>query len=590
MKIPLNIFQGIPVSPVWSQVFTACLAALVCPDEFLKGNMNQNLSAALKYFREYNFCVIPWKNITSKGEKKSNKVPIIKWIAYQKKMCTENEIMEWWTKTPDANVGIVTGIVSKLVVFDTDDEEADKYFQTLLPDSLICPIVATPSGGRHYYFKSEDITLTNASKINGKKLDVRANGGFVGCPPSSNGSGRMYSFLKNLSIKDISLPLLPENLLILIKDANKHIDKETKDLGTSIISYKEKEILFTEGRRNEDLFHIANCLTRGSAKLYEKVQVLEILARNCNPPYPESEIQTIIESALNRKTRGEGGLTEEIKSIITYQDGIFSVSDAIKEYQIYQNVSNVSNSIKSQFRVILKRLKDAGVIERYGHKAGVYRVVNKDINKIDFLNASDENVPLKWPFGIEKHALLYPGNICIVAGTSNAGKTALLLNFVNMNMNKFKIRYQSSEMGGSELKRRLSFFSTPLKEFEKVEWIDRAIDWWDLVEPEAINIIDYMEIHEEHYKISGWIKKIFDKLTTGIAILALQKPAGRQLGVGGSSTLDKSRLYLSVDFDKITMVKAKNWATNINPNGLFISYELHQGIHFTSDSTWKKEG
>jgi len=549
--------------------------------------VNIKLQAALKYFREYKFCVIPWKNVTKAGEAKPSKVPIIKWIDYQKKMCTEAEIMEWWTKNPEANVGIVTGNVSKLVVFDTDDKEADEYFQSLLSDTLLCPTVSTPSGGKHYYFKSEDATLTNAKKINGKKLDVRANGGFVGCPPSVNGKGGTYSFLPNLSIKDIALPDLPTNLINIIKDNSFSSTiniTSTINIGKCLQMSTNVYKCLQEGSRDEDMFHIANCLVRGKTDIGDVIELLEIYAKNCNPPYPEKDISIKIQSALDRVARRERNLAKEVEEWVCLQDGYFLSTD------VHNSLQLSTREEKKNLWIILRRLCEEGIIEKHGAKSGQYRLLNTDINKIDFLNASDENVLLLWPFEIEKYALLYPGNICIVAGTSNAGKTALLLNFVNMNMDKFKIRYQSSEMGESELKRRLSFFSTPLQEFKKVEWIDRAKDWWDLVEPEAINIIDYMEIHEEHYKISGWIKKIFDKLTTGIAILALQKPAGRQLGVGGSSTLDKSRLYLSVDFDKITMVKAKNWATNINPNGLSISYELHQGIHFTSDSTWKREG
>ncbi|MFH1642558.1 MAG: bifunctional DNA primase/polymerase [Nanoarchaeota archaeon] len=528
------------------------------------------LNSALEYRNKYDFSVIPCSK---------NKVPLVKWEEFQKRIATEEEIKKWWSDYPDANVGIVTGIISGIAVIDIDTDEGKEAIQDYIPDSLITPTVETPRGGQHLYFKCTDAKLTSSNR-NLPGCDLKANGGLVTAPPSTNGKGGAYTWIVSLK-EDIAL--LPTEYNIYIKNilSSSYKGKSKTE--------KDKGMLFVEGRRNEDLFHIANCLTRGSARLHEKVQVLEILAKNCDPPYPENEIKTIIESALNRKTRGDAGITEEIKSIISYQNGIFCVSDVIKQYQEYQNISNISNSIKVQVRVILKRLKDLDIIERYGAKAGVYRTVERSINKIDFLNAPDKSIPLLWPFGIEEYALLYPGNICIVAGTSNAGKTALLLNFTNMNMDKFKIRYQSSEMGAIELRRRLSKFNTPLGEFEKAEWIDRATDWWDLIEPEGINIIDYMEIHEEHYKIGAWIKKIFDKLTTGIAIIALQKPAHRELGVGGATTLEKARLYLSVDFDKITMVKVKNWATNINPNGLSIPYELLQGVHFISDSKWLKE-
>jgi len=537
---------------------------------------NNNLRAALTYLKKYHFSVIPIP--------KGKKYPVIKWEEYQKRLPTEQEVVDWWTKRPDSNIAIVTGIISGIYAIDLDDSEAEKTFNELVPDTLIMPTVSTPRGGKHHYFKCIDSELRNASFLLGKKMDFRGNGGIVVVPPSVNGTGKPYTYVDKLSIKDVAMPLLPDNIISIISSSKYNTSTSTINIGRNLQPSTNVYKCLQEGCRDEDMFHVANCLIRGKTHIGDVVELLEIYAKNCNPPYPEKDISVKIQSALDRVARRERNLAKEVEEWVCLQDGYFFSTDVVNSLQLS------TREEKKNLWIILRRLCEESIIEKHGTKSGQYRLLNTEINRIDFLNASDENVLLLWPFEIEKYALLYPGNICIVAGTSNAGKTALLLNFVNMNMDKFKIRYQSSEMGESELKRRLSFFSTPLQEFKKVEWIDRAKDWWDLVEPEAINIIDYMEIHEEHYKISGWIKKIFDKLTTGIAILALQKPAGRQLGVGGSSTLDKSRLYLSVDFDKITMVKAKNWATNINPNGLSISYELHQGIHFTSDSTWKKEG
>ena len=48
-----------------------------------------------------------------------------------------------------------------------------------------------------------------------------------------------------------------------------------------------------------------------------------------------------------------------------------------------------------------------------------------------------------------------PGNIIVVAGEQNAGKTAFLLNFVRLNMTRHEMFYYSSEMGASEMRKRL---------------------------------------------------------------------------------------------------------------------------------------
>ena len=66
---------------------------------------------ALKYY-EQGFSVIP----IIPGQKK----PMIKWQPYQNERATPEQIKQWWTETPNANVGIVTGKISDLFVIDLD--------------------------------------------------------------------------------------------------------------------------------------------------------------------------------------------------------------------------------------------------------------------------------------------------------------------------------------------------------------------------------------------------------------------------------------------------------------------------------------
>ncbi len=37
-----------------------------------------------------------------------NKKPLVKWMPYQDRRVTEEEIWEWWTRSPNANIAIVT--------------------------------------------------------------------------------------------------------------------------------------------------------------------------------------------------------------------------------------------------------------------------------------------------------------------------------------------------------------------------------------------------------------------------------------------------------------------------------------------------
>ena len=83
------------------------------------------------------------------------------------------------------------------------------------------------------------------------------------------------------------------------------------------------------------------------------------------------------------------------------------------------------------------------------------------------------------------------------------------------------------------------------------------------------------------------LRAIYDKLTTGIAIVALQKAPGATMARGGVGSLEKPRLYLTMDSGTLKIEKGKNWAQQeINPNGLSCTFKLVQGCKFIKTDSW----
>lgn len=536
------------------------------------------LEFALKYLKKYHFSVIPCSK---------NKKALIRWEEYQKRLPTEKEVTKWFTDFPDAQIGIVTGIISGICVIDIDDIDADKTFQELLPSALLMPTVSTPRGGKHHYFKCLDASLTNKAMLLDKKIDFRGNGGYVLAPPSSNGKGNPYTFLQGLSIKDIAIPALPREVCSMLSSSSSLKQQEVcqvnKNIDNVLTSANKSLQLLTEGRRDNDLFHIANCMIRGGLKDIETLQVLEILAKNCNPPFPEKEIHAKIESALKRNEKRERNFTQEVRDWVCLQDGYFLLTEAEKCLQV------LTRDEKKHLYVILNRLKKEGLIEKYGKRSGQYRLLDTSIEEIDFNLQDDEEINIKWPFGIESLVKTMSKNIIIVAGVSNAGKTAFLLNVIEKNMDIYDIYYFISEMGKSELKTRLVKFDKNINSW-KFHSYERAGDFADVIRPDAINIIDFLEIYQEHYLIGQWIKNIYDKLNKGIAIIAIQKKPGASVGVGGVTTLEKARLYLTMDAGTLKIEKGKNWANEmINPNGMFVTFKLVQGCKFIQSDDWQSK-
>lgn len=540
-------------------------------------------NSALNYRNLLSYSVIPVGH---------DKKPLVKWEQFQKRIATEEEIKVWWTKFPEANIGIVTGLVSGIAVIDIDEPDTAKpILAELIPDSLVFPICKTPSGGEHWYFACTDSKLTNNARLVAG-ADLRANGGFVVAPPSINGKGKAWKWVEGLKPSKIALPYLPESYLLYImgthgdpiyssNSINKHvlkggINEEKTPVSTNV--YK----MFKEGTRDEDLFHVANCLFKGRMPEQEVVQVLEKLALSCNPPFDLKEIPAKIESAFKRLLVKERNMAEEVESWVLSTNGNFLSTDVHKclHLSTRQEIKNVSE--------ILKRLKDKGIVEKWGDKNGQFRLIDSEAPLIDWYNVEVNNIDIKYPFGVERLVNTMPKNIIVIAGSPDAGKTAFLLNVVAMNMEKFKINYFSSEMGAMELKARMKKFDFPFSKW-RINARERSHNFADVIKPEEINIIDYMELTEDFWRVGGMIKGIYDKLTTGIALIALQKAPGAIMARGGVGSLEKPRLYLTMEAGRIKIEKGKNWAQeNVNPNGLVCNYKIVQGCKILPQTEWYK--
>ncbi|MFC7430665.1 MULTISPECIES: bifunctional DNA primase/polymerase [unclassified Agrococcus] len=105
-----------------------------------------------------------------------------------------------WGAHPRANVGIATGH-DGLVVLDVDVKDGAPGLESLRRlckrtglDLDAVPMVDTPSGGLHLYFRDRRLAgLRNSVSKLAPGIDVRAAGGYVVAPPSRIG-GRRYAW------------------------------------------------------------------------------------------------------------------------------------------------------------------------------------------------------------------------------------------------------------------------------------------------------------------------------------------------------------------------------------------------------------
>ena len=109
-------------------------------------------------------------------------------------------IDRWWTRTPDANLAVPTGLPQTFDVLDVDVTDSGTGFAALrrLKTAGLTAgafrIVATPRGGLHLWFRPTG-TVRNTSMAQ-HHLDVRGTGGYVLVTPSSV-NGREYRVIES---------------------------------------------------------------------------------------------------------------------------------------------------------------------------------------------------------------------------------------------------------------------------------------------------------------------------------------------------------------------------------------------------------
>ncbi len=114
-----------------------------------------------------------------------------------------DEIASDFARWPRANVGIMTGPESGLVVIDVDTlvghaNDGMAAMAALVMKHGPLPVTveaATPSGGRHLYYRfPEGETIQSLAGHIAPGIDQRGNGGIVIAPPSRKPDGRAYTW------------------------------------------------------------------------------------------------------------------------------------------------------------------------------------------------------------------------------------------------------------------------------------------------------------------------------------------------------------------------------------------------------------
>lgn len=288
------------------------------------------------------------------------------------------------------------------------------------------------------------------------------------------------------------------------------------------------------------------------------------------------------------------GVTDSIQKYISETKRVVSVTEWVKmRLDETSETSETSETerdrakLRNTARRAFNRFKEAGVL-RAMDKPGWYEKIDTKLEILDWKKADLEVEPLILPFALSTLMEFHPGNIILVAGARNAGKTAFLLNVIADNMHRYDVHLFNSESGASELKKRLlKFDDMPVNEW-RFEAYARSGDFGSVIKPGRgmLNIVDYLEVYKDFWIVGKWIQEIWEALHGALAIVALQKPLGRDFGIGGEISLDKPRLAVAMDRGTIKIVKAKAWKGDFNPNGMSIGFTIIDGCKLKPMDNW----
>lgn len=517
---------------------------------------------------------------------KLDKTPL---TAHGLKDCTmiQPGVKEYWTKWPDAGIGLVT---DGLIVLDFDKKSGGvKAKATIEAKYGKMPVTRTHrtgGGGLHYiYYNTNNSDIRNSVCLGGYQgLDLRANGGYIVVPPSPHESGRCYEVIDNSPIAPV-----PDWVVSLAKE------KPPAKVLTGVIG---EGAPIPEGQRNATLTSLAGTMRkRGMTADEIEAALLVTNQKRCQPsPLPDSEIRTIAKSVSRYEpapptpNTGRKELSAStVNQWITLASGAFNIRQMCSEL----NITSLEN--KNNLRVILHRLSESGVIAKTTID-GTYRKIDNE-KKVTDWQAADPNkvLNLKLPFDIHSLCKIFPKSIIIVAGSKNEGKTAFLLSCIMPNTNVgFYVDFYNNETGPEQLKMRFEPLNIPYPAPFNV--YERYDNFADVIDPDHISIIDYLDLNSEVYLVGAEIDAIFRKLNTGCAIIGLQKPPpsvsmfrgkkqfiDRDLAYGGGFTAKRAAIYISLSSHKLKLLYVKTPANpRVNPNNMIWSYDFDDNGYFTN--------
>ena len=249
----------------------------------------------------------------------------------------------------------------------------------------------------------------------------------------------------------------------------------------------------------------------------------------------------------------------------------------------------VSPKLYHYLRNIMLRCREKGIAYPISNKDGWWRAGDNTLEELHWWDSSGvEDNHLILPLGINKYCVVPKASLVVVAGKYNAGKTTFCLNTVALNVPEWGGNLDLYVSEGME-KLKQKFTALGVEGIPAFRTYHRTQNFADVIQPDNLSIIDWLRVDmTQAYAVSEKLFEIYNKLTTGIAVVAMQKPPGeRKLAFGGAATAFEPALYIAMEsngahtgwvgFEKIkipTGYGGWDWSA------MKVYYRIEQGVTF----------
>ncbi len=194
------------------------------------------------------------------------------------------EIEAWWTRYPEANIGVAVGDL--FVVLDVDDRAGgDEELSRLealhgaLPDT---PEAQTGGGGRHVFF-APDERFRNSGSVIAPGIDTKGQGGYIVGAGSNHATGGTYEHDAALRWGEMPLAPVPGWILEALT-------------GPRAARPRLPEVI-RKSQRNPHLWREACNLVRRGWQADEIVTALLALNERCDPPGERAYVEALARRA-----------------------------------------------------------------------------------------------------------------------------------------------------------------------------------------------------------------------------------------------------------------------------------------------------